>query len=96
MAASTPNRSLPSSQYADFTHPQEPQSPTNLNRTSKRQQRNLNVTAPPRLDLGGGANTINTTSKAIGSQLDALEREAKLQRTIMNGFASTVDHFMAQ
>ena len=96
MAASTPNRSLSSSQYADSTRPQEPQSPTNLNRTSKRQQRNLNVTAPPRLDLGGDANTVNTASKAIGSQLDALEREAKLQRTIMNGFASTVDQFVAQ
>ena len=96
MAASTPNRSLSSSQYADSTRPQEPQSPTNLNRTSKRQQRNLNVTAPPRLDLGGDANTINTASKAIGGQLDALEREAKLQRTIMNGFASTVDQFVAQ
>ena len=96
MAASTPNRSLPSSQNADHTHPQEPQSPSNLNRTSKRQHRNLNVTAPPRLDLGGGANTVNTASKAIGGQLDALEREAKLQRTIMNAFASTVDHFVAQ
>jgi len=96
MAASTPNRSLSSSQYADFTRPQEPQSPTNLNRASKRQQRNLNVTAPPRLDLGGGANTVNTASKAIGGQLDALEREAKLQRSIMNAFASTVDQFVAQ
>ena len=96
MAASTPNSSLSSSQYADFTRPQEPQSPTNLNRTSKRQQRNLNVTAPPRLDLGGGVNTVNTASKAIGGQLNALEREAKLQRTIMNAFASTVDQFVAQ
>jgi hypothetical protein len=96
MVASTPNRSLSSSQYADFTCPQEPQSPTNLNRASKRQQRNLNVTAPPRLDLGGGANTVNTASKAIGGQLDALKREAKLQRSIMNAFASIVDQFVAQ
>ena len=96
MAASTPNCSPPSSQHANFTRPQEPQSPTNLNRTSKRQQRNLNVTAPPRLDLGGGANTVNTASKAIGGQLDALKREAKLQRSIMNAFASTVDQFVAQ
>ena len=96
MMASTPNRSPPSSQHADFTHPQEPQSPTNFNRTSKRQQRNLNVIAPPCLDLGGGANTVNTASKAISGQLDALEHEAKLQHTIMNGFASMVDHFVAQ
>ena len=96
MAASTPNRSLSSSQYADFTRPQEPQSPTNLNRTSKRQQRNFNVTTPPRLNLGGDANTVNTASKAIGGQLDALKRKAKLQCTIMNGFASTVDQFVAQ
>src|SRR5438045_2374414 len=96
MIASTPNCSPPSSQHADFTHPQGPQSPTNFNRTSKRQQRNLNVIAPPCLDLGGGANTVNTASKAIGGQLDALEHEAKLQHTIMNGFASMVDHFMAQ
>jgi hypothetical protein len=96
MAASTPNRSLSSSQYADFTRPQEPQSPTNLNRTSKRQQRNLNVTIPSRLNLGRDVNTINTASKAIGGQLDALKREAKLQRTIMNGFASAVDQFVAQ
>ena len=34
--------------------------------------------------------------KAIGGQLDALEREAKLQRTIMSAFASTVDQFVSQ
>jgi hypothetical protein len=99
MAPSTPkhsNSSQSSTQNADFTHPQEPQSPTNLNRSSKRQQRRLSVTAPPRLELGGNANTVNTASKAIGGQLDALEREAKLQRTIMHAFASTVDQFVAQ
>jgi hypothetical protein len=78
MVVSTPNRSILSSQHADFTHPQEPHSPANLNRTSKRQQRSLNVTAPPRLELGGSANIMKTASTAIGSQLDALEREAKL------------------
>jgi hypothetical protein len=96
MAVSTPNRSILSSQHADFTRPQEPHSPANLNRTSKRQQRSLNVTAPPRLELGGSANTTKTASKAIGGQLDALEREAKLQRTIMSAFASTVDQFVSQ
>jgi hypothetical protein len=96
MAASTPNRSISSSRHADFTRPQEPNSPTNLNRTSKRQQRSLNVTAPPRLELGGSANATNAASKAIGGQLDALDREAKLQRTIMSAFASTVDQFVAQ
>jgi hypothetical protein len=96
MAVSTPNRSFLSSQHADFTHPQEPHSPTNLNRTSKRQQRSLNVNAPPRLELGGSANTTKTASKAISSQLDALEHEAKLQRTILSAFASTVDQFVSQ
>jgi hypothetical protein len=96
MAVSTPNRSISSSRHADFTRPQEPHSPTNFNRTSKRQQRSLNVTAPPRLELGGSANTTNAASKAIGGRLDALDREAKLQRTIMSAFASTVDQFVAQ
>ena len=96
MAVSTPNRSISSPQHADFTRPQEPHSPANLTRTSKRQQRSLNVTAPPRLELGGSANTTKTASKAIGGQPDALEREAKLQRTIMSAFASTVDQFVSQ
>jgi hypothetical protein len=96
MVAPTPNCFPSSFQHADYTYPQEPQSPTNLNHTSKRQQRKLNVTAPPRLDLGGGANTINTVSRAIGGQLDVLEHEAKLQYTIINVFASTVDYFVAQ
>ena len=96
MAASTLNRSLSSSQYADFTRPQEPQSPTNLNHASLRQQRNLNVTTPPRLNLGGGANTVNTALKAIGGQLDALKRKAKLQCSIINAFANIVDQFVAQ
>ena len=95
MAAPTPCRSLSSSQHADFTRPQEPQSPTNLNRASKRQQRNINVTAPPRLDLGGGARTSHTATTAIGGQLDAIEREAKIQRTLMYNFATIVDQFVS-
>ena len=93
--ASTPRGSIPSSQDADFTRPQEPQSPTNLNRTSKRQQRALNVDPPPRLDLGSSARTSNTAMTAIGGRLDAIEREAKIQRTIMYDFASTVDKFVS-
>jgi hypothetical protein len=98
MESSTPNRSTPSqssSQNANFTRPQEPQSPTNLNRTTKRHQRDLNVYPPPRLDLGGGARNCNTASKAISGQLEALEREARIQRTVMNDLATTVDTFVS-
>jgi hypothetical protein len=95
MAASPPRSSLPSTQTADFTRPQEPQSPTNFIRTTKRQQRVLNVNPPPRLNLGGGAHTSNTATTAIGGRLDAIEREAKIQRTIMYDFASTVDQFVS-
>jgi hypothetical protein len=95
MAASTPNCSLSSSQHADFTYLQEPQLPTNLNCTSKKQQRNLNITAPLHLDLSRSTNTVNTVSKAIGSQLDILEYKAKLQYIIIYSFASTVDQFVA-
>jgi hypothetical protein len=70
-------------------------SPPNLNRTAKRQQRALDVHPPPRLDLGGGANISNTASSAIGGRLDAIEREAKIQRTVMYDFASTVDKFVS-
>lgn len=98
MESSTPNRSSSSqssSQNANFTRPQDPQSPTNLNRTTKRHQRDLNVNPPPRLDLGGGARNCNTASKAISGQLEALEREARIQRTVMNDFATTVDSFVS-
>jgi hypothetical protein len=95
MAASTPKSSNSSTQNADFTRPQEPQSPTNLNRTTKRHQRALNINAPPRLDLGSDARTSNTATTAIGGRLDAIEREAKLQRTVMYDFASTVDKFVS-
>jgi hypothetical protein len=86
MAASPPQRSFSSTQTADFTRPQEPQSPTNFNRTTKRQQRVLNVNAPPRLDLGGGAHTSNTATAAIGGRLNPIEQEVKIQRTIMYEF----------
>jgi hypothetical protein len=96
MASLTPknsNSSHSGSQTADFTRPQEPQSPSNLNRTTKR-QKDLNVNPPPRLELGGGARTCTTASKAISGQLEALEREARIQRTVMNDFAIAVDAFV--
>src|SRR5438045_7314472 len=98
MESSTPrclNSSHSSSQNAGFTCLQDPQSPTNLNRTMKRHQRDLNVNPPPRLDLGGGARDCNTASKAISGQLEALEREARIQRTVMNDFATMVDSFVS-
>ena len=95
MATPTPSRPNSSTQSADFTRPQEPPSPPNLNRTAKRHQRALDVHPPPRLDLGGGANISNTASSAIGGRLDAIEREAKIQRTVMHDFASTVDKFVS-
>jgi hypothetical protein len=95
MVTSTPQRSDSSTQPADFTRPQEPQSPSNFNRTSKRQQRALNVNPPLRLDLGSGAHTSKTASTAISCQLDAIERKAKIHRTVMVDFASTVDKFVS-
>jgi hypothetical protein len=81
---------------ANFTRPQDPPSPTNLTRSSKRRHTNFNVAVPPRLDSGNRASTTNPASRAIRSHLDALEREAKLQRKIMHSFADTVDHFVTQ
>ena len=61
----------------------------------KRHQRDLNVNPPPHLDLGGGARDCNTASKAISGQLEALEHEACIQRTVMNDFATMVDSFVS-
>jgi hypothetical protein len=97
MAAVTPNRSNSShsSTYnADYTRLQEPQSPTNLNRTTKRQQR-LNINTPPRLNLGNSTCNYNTAAKAISSQLEVFEHEAYIQRTVIHEFAATVDQFMS-
>ena len=95
MAISTPQRSDSSTQPADFTWPQEPQSPSNLNRTNKRQQRALNVNPPPHLDLGSGMHISKTASTAISGQLDAIKCKAKIHRTVMVDFASTVDKFVS-
>ena len=95
MAASTPKTAPQSSQNADFTHPQDPQTPTNLNRAAKRQQKALNHVAPPRLDYGTSSNACTTASKAISSQLEAFEREARIQRDVMHSFGSTVDQFVS-
>jgi hypothetical protein len=95
MATVTPLRPNPSAQSADFTRPQEPQSPSNLNRTAKRQQRALDIHPPPRLDLGGSAHISNTASSAIGGRLDAIEREAKIKHTVMYDFAGIVDKFVS-
>src|SRR5436190_24278945 len=98
MESSTPRRlnsSHSGSQNAGFTRPQDPQSPTNLNRTMKRHQRDLNVNPLPHLNLGGGPRNCNTASKAISGQLEALEHEARIQRTVMNDFATMVDSFVS-
>ena len=95
MVTSTPQRSDSSIQSVDFTRPQEPQSPSNLNRTNKRQQRALIVNPPLRLDLGSGTHTSNTASTAVSGQLDAIERKAKIHHTVIVDFASTVDKFVS-
>ena len=61
----------------------------------KRHQRDLNVNPLPHLDLGGGARNCNTASKAISGQLEALEHEARIQRTVMNDFTTMVDSFVS-
>lgn len=81
MATATPNRPDPLDQdvrTADFTRPQDPFTPNNLTRALKRQQRALNITAPPRLDIGGSTYTSSTTSRAIRGQLDEIERRARV------------------
>jgi hypothetical protein len=81
MAPSTPQSSFPlgiEHQNASYTRLQDPFSPTNLPyRITKRQQR-LNVNPPPRLNLGGDTPIQTTASKAISSQLEAIEREARI------------------
>ena len=99
MATATPNRPGPLDQdvqTADFTQPQDPFTPNNLTRAPKRQQRALNTTAPPRLDLGGSTHTNNTASRAIRGQLDEMEQKARAQRTVMRDFANTVDLFVSE
>lgn len=97
MEASTPQRPVPGAQDSGFTRPQEPQSPSNINRTSKRQHRTLsiNTVAPPRLNLGESAPTRHNAAAAIDGELDAIDKEAKIQRTVMHDFACTVDQFVA-
>jgi len=51
----------------------------------------MNTNPPPRLDLGGRTNTVNTASLAIGDRLDAIDRERNIQRTVMDDFALTLD-----
>ena len=95
METLTPSRPNLSAQSANFTRPHELQSSPNFNRTAKRQQRALDIHPPPHLDLGGSAYISNTASSAIGGHLDAIEREAKIQHTVMYDFASTVDKFVS-
>lgn len=98
MAPSTPQSSFPlglEHQNASYTRPQDPTSPTNLtHRITKRHQR-LNTNPPPRLNPGGDTPIQTTASKAISSQLEAIERETRIQHTIMNDFAITVDRFVS-
>src|SRR5438045_9240710 len=91
MVASAVHRSQSSTPPADSTWPQEPQTPSSLNRTNQRQRVALNVNPPPHLDLGSGTHISKTASTAISGQLDAIERKAKIHRTVMVDFASTVD-----
>ena len=101
MATATPIRPAPLDQdvqTADFTRPQDPFTLSNFARTSKRQQRSLNSTAPPRLDLGGSAhnnNNSNIASRAIKGQLDEIERQAKIQRAVIQDFAHSVNLFVS-
>jgi hypothetical protein len=64
--------------------------------TPKRQQRAAtNIVPPPNLELDGRALNENTATAAIGGRLDEIEREAKLQRTVMYDFAASVDKFVS-
>lgn len=71
-------------------HLQELQLLANLNYTTKRHQKDLNVNPLPRLDLSSSARDYNTTSKAIVGQFKAFEREARIQRIIIYNFANTI------
>ena len=96
MAYVTPSRGSTRSDAADHTRQQEAASPSNFNqRAPKRQQRDINVIPPPRLNLGEGMHNDSSAASAISSQLAAIEREAKLRRDIWNGFAANVDKFVA-
>lgn len=98
MAPSTPQSSFPlgiEHQNTSYTCPQDPSSPTNLTHHITKRHQRLNVNPPPRLNPGGDTPIQTMASKAISSQLEAIEREARIQYTIMNDFASMVDRFVS-
>lgn len=99
MADATPSRSSPSDESivnADYTRPQEADTPSNLNqRSSKRQQRVLNNLPPPKIDYKGGGAINNTVAAALNGQLNAYEQEARVTRLVYGDFARNVDSFVA-
>jgi len=94
MENSTPTRSNARHINFNFTGQQKAETLSNLNQhTSKRHQKN--IVSSVYLDLDKEARNSNTATIAIISQLDVIERETKIQQTIIYNFASTVDTFMS-
>jgi len=95
MAVSTPSRwsSDARTDNADFTRPQDPESPSNL-RTVKRPKNSQGHLPPLILQIGGSAPNLSATT-AVRSQLEEDERRAKIKREVFGALATTVDWFVA-
>lgn len=95
MTVSTPSRSSSDARIdnADFTRPQDPESPSNL-RTAKRPKNSQGHLPPPILQIGGSVSNLSATA-AVRSQLEEDERRAKIKREVFGALATTVDQFVA-
>ena len=94
MEVSTPSRSSANDRNADFTRPQDPESPSNL-RAVKRTKQQSHL-PPPILKIGGSASMKpDSAAAAVRSQFDEAERRAKVKREVYSSLATTIDKFVA-
>jgi hypothetical protein len=97
MEVSTPSRSSSSSGGAcpaDFTRPQDPESPSNF-RAVKRIKGQQGHLPPSILKKGAGAPTERQTAlAAIRTQLEEADRQAKVKREVLLSLAETIDKFV--
>lgn len=101
MVPTTPIASARGHDSANFTRPQEAETPSNLNqRTAKRHQsqsRSLNNLPPPLLNYGDSA-PVNDHSvrKALEGRVAASDQFTRDRNSVFRLFADNVDNFVAQ
>ncbi|ESZ89825.1 putative alpha-1,3-glucanase/mutanase [Sclerotinia borealis F-4128] len=81
---------------ADYTNPQDPETPSNFKNRSKRRQCVFTNKALPVFKLGNraGTNAINTTTEAFKAKLAVYEHVERIQQKVIISLVNAIDKYI--